>query len=96
MAFALRMLVSLKYIILNTSATGAQAGFPGKPGSTQNFCQDAEQERRWVDVVFHGVGRCLSRIRGQWSIRINDQWRLVFDWDDGGSAARNVEIVDYH
>jgi proteic killer suppression protein len=34
--------------------------------------------------------------RGQWSIRINDQWRLCFDWDEGASSARNVEIVDYH
>jgi proteic killer suppression protein len=32
--------------------------------------------------------------RGQWSIRINDQWRLCFRWDDG--SAYDVEIVDYH
>jgi len=32
--------------------------------------------------------------KGQWSIRINDQWRLCFEWRDG--AAFNVEIVDYH
>ncbi|HEX8815673.1 MAG TPA: type II toxin-antitoxin system RelE/ParE family toxin [Terriglobales bacterium] len=31
---------------------------------------------------------------GQYSIRINDQWRLCFVWRDG--AAHNVEIVDYH
>jgi proteic killer suppression protein len=31
---------------------------------------------------------------GQWSIRINDQWRLCFRWDDGGPD--DVEIVDYH
>ena len=31
---------------------------------------------------------------GQWSIRINDQWRLCFDWQDGN--AFEVEIVDYH
>lgn len=31
---------------------------------------------------------------GQWSIRINDQWRICFIWDEGGP--RNVEIVDYH
>jgi toxin HigB-1 len=30
---------------------------------------------------------------GQHSIRINDQWRLCFEWKDG---AHNVEIVDYH
>jgi toxin HigB-1 len=32
--------------------------------------------------------------RGQHSIRINDQWRLCFEWRDG--AAWEVEIVDYH
>ncbi|MCP8883278.1 type II toxin-antitoxin system RelE/ParE family toxin [Devosia sp. XJ19-1] len=31
---------------------------------------------------------------GQWSIRINDQWRICFVWEEGGP--RNVEIVDYH
>jgi proteic killer suppression protein len=31
---------------------------------------------------------------GQWSIRINSQWRLCFEWRDG--HAWNVEIVDYH
>lgn len=31
---------------------------------------------------------------GQWSIRINDQWRICFCWD--GSDAYEVEIVDYH
>ena len=30
----------------------------------------------------------------QWSIRINDQWRICFKWEDG--HATNVEIVDYH
>lgn len=32
--------------------------------------------------------------RGQWSIRINDQWRICFTWV--GTNAENVEIVDYH
>jgi toxin HigB-1 len=31
---------------------------------------------------------------GQFSIRINDQWRICFEWIDGD--AYNVEIVDYH
>ena len=31
---------------------------------------------------------------GQYSIRINDQWRVCFRWTDGG--ADGVEIVDYH
>ena len=31
---------------------------------------------------------------GQYSIRINDQWRICFFWDQGD--AYQVEIVDYH
>lgn len=31
---------------------------------------------------------------GQYSIRINDQWRLCFAWKNGD--ALDVEIVDYH
>jgi proteic killer suppression protein len=31
---------------------------------------------------------------GQYSIRINNQWRICFEWQDGD--ALNVEIVDYH
>ena len=31
---------------------------------------------------------------GQWSIRINDQWRICFRWE--GSDAIDVEITDYH
>jgi proteic killer suppression protein len=31
---------------------------------------------------------------GQYSIRINAQWRICFLWTDGG--AENVEIIDYH
>lgn len=32
--------------------------------------------------------------QGRYSIRINDQWRICFVWEDGG--AEEVEIVDYH
>lgn len=43
-------------------------------------------------------GNRLEQLRGdrdgQWSIRINDQWRICFRWVNGD--AKNVEIVDYH
>ena len=35
-----------------------------------------------------------GRRSGQYSIRINDQWRVCFRWSDAG--ADDVEIVDYH
>ncbi len=31
---------------------------------------------------------------GQWSIRINEQWRVCFKWENGN--AFEVEIIDYH
>ena len=33
---------------------------------------------------------------GQYSIRINQQWRVCFEWPDGQNGPSNVEIVDYH
>lgn len=43
-------------------------------------------------------GNHLAKLRGdragQYSIRINDQWRICFRWKDGN--AYDVEIVDYH
>ena len=34
--------------------------------------------------------------KGQYSIRINRQWRICFEWPEGQSGPSNVEIVDYH
>ena len=33
---------------------------------------------------------------GQYSIRVNDQWRLCFEWPEGQAGPSGVEIVDYH
>jgi proteic killer suppression protein len=33
--------------------------------------------------------------RGQYSIRVNDQWRICFEWPDRTPGPSNVEIVDY-
>ena len=34
--------------------------------------------------------------KGQYSMRINDQWRICFEWPDRSPGPVNVEIVDYH
>ena len=39
-------------------------------------------------------GNRLEALKGQHSIRINDQWRVCFKWSDGD--AHDVEITDYH
>jgi len=40
----------------------------------------------------------LEALKGDWqglySIRINNQWRICFDWNNGNCS--NVEIIDYH
>jgi proteic killer suppression protein len=43
-------------------------------------------------------GNRLEALKGRWkgfhSIRVNDQWRVVFKWRDGNPA--EVHVVDYH
>jgi proteic killer suppression protein len=34
--------------------------------------------------------------KGQYSIRINDQWRICFEWPESSPGPTSVEIVDYH
>lgn len=34
--------------------------------------------------------------KGQYSIRINNQWRICFEWEADSPGPSNVEIVDYH
>ena len=67
----------------------------------------ARTVKRKLDLV-HAAGRVedlasppgnrLEKLKGdragQWSIRVNDQWRICFAWD--GTDAVDVEFVDYH
>jgi proteic killer suppression protein len=45
-------------------------------------------------------GNRFEKLKGdraeQYSIRINDQWRICFSWDDEAKGFADVEIVDYH
>lgn len=34
--------------------------------------------------------------KGQYSIRINRQWRICFEWPEGSPGPESVQIVDYH
>ena len=34
--------------------------------------------------------------KGQYSLRINVQWRVCFEWPNGSPGPKHVEIVDYH
>jgi len=44
----------------------------------------------------HRLEKLAGNRKGQWSVRINDQWRICFEWQDGASGPCRVEIVDYH
>ena len=58
----------------------------------------ARRKLKIVDALRVPPGNRLEPLkgdrRGQWSIRINDRWRICFRWKDG--IALDVEIVDYH
>ena len=38
----------------------------------------------------------MGNRKGQYSIRVNNQWRICFEWGDRALGPSNVEIVDYH
>jgi proteic killer suppression protein len=45
-------------------------------------------------------GHRLEKLKGDrsgtYSVRINDQWRVCFDWREGSTGPENVTIEDYH
>jgi proteic killer suppression protein len=51
-----------------------------------------------LDELRRPPGNRLEKLAGdragQWSIRVNDQWRICFRWE--GQHAFDVELVDYH
>ncbi len=70
------------------------------------FCRQAEKRLRILDAAGSLADlaalnsnrlEALKRDRkGQYSIRINDQWRICFNWPKNERGPSNVEIVDYH
>jgi proteic killer suppression protein len=42
----------------------------------------------------YGIRMRKKKMSDFYSIRINDQWRIIFRWDDGNSS--DVTIMDYH
>jgi len=70
----------------------------------QDFARQAEKRLRILDaadtlesLIYLPSNRfkaLTGNRRGQYSIRINGQWRICFEWANDGPA--NVEIIDYH
>jgi proteic killer suppression protein len=81
-----------------------QALFDGRPaGKLRSIAKVATRKLDMLDAAARlqdlrqPPGNRLEALKGdragQYSIRINDQWRICFVWKDG---VEDVEIVDYH
>jgi len=77
--------------------TGKSRRFGAIAKVTERRLADLERAKDLEDLRYP-PGNRLERLKGsragQWSIRINDQFRICFVWDEGG--AQSVESVDYH
>jgi proteic killer suppression protein len=58
------------------------------------YIDDAENLRDLSALPGNQLEKLKGDRKGQYSIRINDRWRICFDW--ANNRAENVEIVDYH
>jgi proteic killer suppression protein len=58
------------------------------------YIDDAEDLQDLLAPPGNRLEKLKGGRAGQYSIRINDQWRICFEWVE--NKARNVEIVDYH
>lgn len=58
------------------------------------YLDDAEDLQDLLAPPGNRLEKLKGDRAGQYSIRINDQWRICFNWS--GNKAKDVEIVDYH
>jgi toxin HigB-1 len=94
------MIVSYRDKRTSDFATGKRVkAFSGFERSAQ-LKLDRMQAATTVNDLSALPGNRFERLRGdrkgQFSIRINDQWRICFEWPLGANGATNVESVDYH
>jgi len=59
------------------------------PGSLYPNPKRPKETRHSLNIPF-----TKGKLAGYYSIRINDQWHIIFQWESGN--ARNVQVVDYH
>jgi len=57
---------------------------------------DAASSIRDLDLPGNRLEALKGDRKGQYSVRINDQWRICFEWPDRSPGPTSVEIVDYH
>ena len=86
--------------------TEAVAGGKAPKGFPSDLVRSAQRKLFMIENAAELVdlmtppGNRLEALRGdrkgQHSIRINDQWRICFEWPKGANGPVNVEITDYH
>ena len=63
-------------------------------------CLDRLDAATNLGDVANFPGHRLEKLKGDragsYSIRVNDQWRICFDWPSGSNGPENVIILDYH
>jgi proteic killer suppression protein len=95
----------MRKTVLDFGSTSTESLFEGVcPKTFRSFRTQAERKLQILDSATEVQDlrspprNRLEKLRGErsefWSIRINSQWRLCFEWRNG--EALNVEIVDYH
>jgi toxin HigB-1 len=77
-----------------------------KVAKWEPFRLQAEKRLRILDAAINlsdlaalnsnRLGSLKGDRKGQYSIRINQQWRICFEWPKDAPGPLNVEIVDYH
>jgi proteic killer suppression protein len=72
------------------------SGFSRQAEMRLDRLEAATSLRDLAVVVGNRLEALQGNRRGQYSIRINDQWRICFEWPEASPGPVNVEIVDYH
>jgi proteic killer suppression protein len=60
------------------------------------FARKLSTSLRDLDLPGNRLEALKGDRKGQYSIRVNDQWRICFQWLKGGEGPMSVEVVDYH
>ena len=94
------MIVSYRNKTTERFASGQHAqGFSGFTRQAEMRLDRLETATNLADLAAL-PGNQLEALKGgragQFSIRINDQWRICFRWPEGSPGPVDVEIVDYH
>ena len=94
------MILSYKDKRTEDFATGKRvkefAGFAKQAEKRLDILDSAPDKKALAFLPSNNFEALVGDRKGYYSIRINRQWRICFEWADGDTGASNVEIADYH